>query len=148
MNKPLWQPSEKAIANSQMTQFIKQVNETHQANVSDYPGLHAWSVKNPEKFWASLWDFGHVISSKKATQILVDGDNMEKATWFVDAKLNFAENLLRRRDDHLAIIFVAENKKHSELSYQELFHQVAVWAEQLRPLGVKSGDRVVGFYGN
>jgi len=148
MNKPLWQPSEKAIANSQMTQFIKQVNETHQANVNDYPSLHAWSVKNPEKFWASLWDFGHVISSKKATQILVDGDNMEKATWFVDAKLNFSENLLRRRDDHLAIIFVAENRKHSELSYQELFHQVAVWAEQLRELGVKSGDRVAAFMPN
>jgi len=95
-----------------MTEFIKRVNETHQAEVTDYPGLHAWSVKNPEKFWALVWDFGGVISSKKASQILIDGDNMEKAQWFVNAELNFAENLLRRRDDHPAIIFTTERFVH------------------------------------
>ncbi len=148
MDTLLWQPSKEAIANSQMTAFIKTVNQQFQTSLSDYPALHKWSIENAKDFWSMLWDYCDVIASKKATQILVDGDNMEKAKWFVDAELNFAENLLRRRDDHVAIVFVSENGERRELSYKALFHEVAVWAEQLKSYGVKVGDRVAAFMPN
>ena len=148
MKQRLWQPSKEAIANSQMTQFIDYINQNYPAKISDYFTLHQWSIDNPEAFWSSVWDFGKVIASKKAQQILVDGNHMETTKWFVDAKLNFAENLLRRRDDHTALVFVSENGQRNELTYAKLFHQVAVLAEQLREYGIKAGDRVAAFMPN
>ena len=148
MSVPLWQPTKAAIKNSQMMQFIHQINKTQHTHISNYPDLHQWSIKHPELFWKSIWDFNEIIASQSATTILTNKDNMEKASWFIDAKLNFAENLLKRRDNHTAIISITENNQQTTLTYQELHHQVAVWAQQLRSYGIQPGDRIAAFMPN
>jgi len=148
MTAPLWQPTKDAIKNSQMMQFIHQINKTQHTDISNYPDLHQWSIEHSELFWKSIWDFNEIIASQSATTILSNKDNMDKATWFVDAKLNFAENLLKRKDNHTAIISITENNQQTTLTYQELHHQVAVWAQQLRSYGIQPGDRIAAFMPN
>ena len=144
---PLWQPDEKRIASSNMRRFMDAAEkETGQA-FSDYDALYRWSVDEKETFWSLLWDFCGVIGHK-GERILVDGDDIEKATWFPDALLNFAENLLRRKDDTVAIHFRAEDRVERSMSWKELNRQVACVADWLRQQGIGPGDRVAGYVAN
>ncbi len=145
--QPLWQPTEEAIAATQMDQFRRQVNEVHQQSLPDYHALHQWSVDNRETFWRQLWDFGEVIASERGERIL-GKDTMPGAEWFPDARLNFAENLLRFRDDRVALIERLENGGRRELSYRKLFERVERLAAALAGAGVETGDRVAGFMPN
>jgi len=144
---PLWQPDEKRIASSNMKRFMDAAEkETGQA-FPDYDALYRWSVDQKEAFWSLLWDFCDVIGHK-GERILVDGEDIEKATWFPDASLNFAENLLRRDDDTIAIHFRAEDRVERSMSWKELNRQVACVADWLRQQGVGPGDRVAGYVAN
>src|SRR5690554_5837838 len=146
---PLWQPSESQIEQAQMTAFMRFV-EQHSDQVSfdgSYERLHAWSVSHKEDFWQLLWRFFDVIGNA-GEKVLVDGNKMPGAQWFPDATLNFAENLLRYRDDRVAIVFNGENGDRNELTYAELYKQVAALASRLKGLGVVAGDRVAGMLPN
>nr|WP_033230145.1 acetoacetate--CoA ligase [Microbulbifer agarilyticus] len=145
--QPLWQPSAEAIAATQMDQFRRQVNELHQQSLPDYHALHQWSVDNREAFWNQLWDFGEVIASERGERVL-GKDTMPGAEWFPEARLNFAENLLRFRDDKAALVERLENGRRRELSYRELFAEVEKLAAALANAGVGKGDRVAGFMPN
>ncbi|MCQ3831135.1 acetoacetate--CoA ligase [Microbulbifer elongatus] len=145
--QPLWQPTEEAIAATQMDQFRRQVNERHQQSLPDYAGLYQWSVDHREAFWSQLWDFGEVIASERGERVL-GKDTMPGAEWFPDARLNFAENLLRFRDDKPALIERLENGRRRELSYRQLFERVERLAAALVHAGVEKGDRVAGFMPN
>ncbi|MBY6213194.1 acetoacetate--CoA ligase [Microbulbifer agarilyticus] len=145
--QPLWQPTAEAIAATQMDQFRRQVNELHQQSLPDYHALHQWSVDNREAFWNQLWDFGEVIASERGERVL-GKDTMPGAEWFPDARLNFAENLLRFRDDKAALVERLENGRRRELSYGELFAEVEKLAAALANAGVGKGDRVAGFMPN
>src|SRR5262245_24503768 len=102
---PLWSPSRERIADAHLTRFIRFVTERHQTPIRDYPTLHHWSVEYPENFWVALWDFCEVRAAQRATRVLVDGHLLPGARWFVDARCNYAENLLRLDDDTPAIVF-------------------------------------------
>ncbi|MCA0895048.1 acetoacetate--CoA ligase [Microbulbifer agarilyticus] len=145
--QPLWQPTPEAIAATQMDQFRRQVNELHQQSLPDYHALHQWSVDNREAFWNQLWDFGEVIASERGDRVL-GKDIMPGAEWFPDARLNFAENLLRFRDDKAALVERLENGRRRGLSYGELFAEVEKLAAALANAGVGKGDRVAGFMPN
>jgi acetoacetyl-CoA synthetase len=146
-NTPLWQPDEKRIASSNMKRFMDAAENQNGQAFPDYDSLYHWSVDEKEAFWSLLWDFCEVIGHK-GERILVNGDDIEKATWFPDATLNFAENLLRRNDDAIAIHFRAENQVARSMSWKELHHQVACVAGWLRQQGVGPGDRVAGYVAN
>src|SRR5579864_7056280 len=94
-DKPLWKPSAEGIASARITAFIELVNARHGTKIAGYEDLYAWSIGEMEAFWVALWDFGGVIAQTRGDRILVDGDKMPGARFFPDAKLNFAENLLR-----------------------------------------------------
>src|SRR5690554_2969694 len=148
--QPLWQPSESQIENAQMTAFMRFVEKnTHPQQLfnGSYERLHAWSVGHKEEFWSLLWRFFNVIGNA-GQRVLVDGDKMPGAQWFPDATLNFAENLLRYRDNRPALAFNGENGDKSELSYAELYLQVAALASRLKQAGVVAGDRVAGMLPN
>ncbi|HEY8568619.1 acetoacetate--CoA ligase [Microbulbifer sp.] len=145
--QPLWQPTDAAIAATQMDQFRRQVNEQHQQSLPDYHALYQWSVENREQFWNQLWDFGEVVASVRGSQIL-GRDTMPGAEWFPEARLNFAENLLRFRDDKPALVERLENGRRRELSYGQLFENVERLAAALAAAGVAKGDRVAGFMPN
>ncbi|MDY6968766.1 MAG: acetoacetate--CoA ligase, partial [Spirochaetota bacterium] len=113
-----------------------------------YEELYEWSISDIEVFWKSLWDFLDITYSRTYDQVLVDGDKMPGAKWFVGSRLNFAENLLRYRDENTAIIFKGEIGDTIRITYAELYNRVAKLAKSLREMGVTKGDRVVGFMPN
>lgn len=148
MGRILWQPSEERIKNTNMYNFIQYVNGRHSLSITNFPELYQWSIDNITDFWAAMWDFADIIHSKPYDQVVDDLSKMPGARWFTGAKLNFAENLLRYRDDQDAIIFKGENQPSRKLTYAELYDQVARVAASLRQMGIKPGERVVGYMPN
>jgi acetoacetyl-CoA synthetase len=144
----LWQPSAERIAQANLTRFIELVNQRWQAGVTDHASLYTWTIREPVRFWEAVWDFAGVVGDKGAAPLLLDADRMPGAKWFPGARLNFAENLLRRRDDEVALVFWGENKVRRKLTFRELYDQVSCTAQALRALGVQRGDRVAGFMPN
>jgi len=148
MANVLWEPKPDAIAKANMTRFIRHINERYQTSFSNYNELYEWSVDNIADFWASLWDFLGIIHSKGYDQVVDDPEKMPGASWFSGAHLNFAENLLRFRDDHTALIFKSEAKEAIRITYRDLFDKVALLAGAMKKAGVRRGDRVAGFMPN
>ena len=144
----LWRPSRERVAKSNITRFIHLVNQRWNAGVRDSQQLYDWSVHVPEQFWNGLWDFCGVVAETRGERVLVDGGKMPGATWFPDARLNFAENLLRRRDDDTAMVFWGEDKVRRRMSYAEVYGAVSRTAQALAAAGVKEGDRVAAFMPN
>ncbi|MBC8312530.1 MAG: acetoacetate--CoA ligase [Candidatus Marinimicrobia bacterium] len=148
LNPMLWQPTQAQIDGSQMSQFRETVNGEYNLNLTNYDELYDWSISNPEDFWESMWKYGNILSSESYTQICDDIRKMPGATWFSGAKLNFAENLLKYRDDKVAIKFYGEDRVYRELTYSQLYIEVEKFASALRKMGVQKGDRVAGFIPN
>ncbi|MBF0352927.1 MAG: acetoacetate--CoA ligase [SAR324 cluster bacterium] len=148
MVEPLWKPTEEQIKNTTVTRFTSWVNEQFHTNLSGYSQLHDWSVSNRETFWSALWDFGGIISSAKGDQVVENDHLMPGARWFPEASLNFAENLLRRKDEHPALIFRGESGLRKTITFAELNRKVAGLSAALKKSGVVKGDRVAGFMPN
>jgi acetoacetyl-CoA synthetase len=148
MNTPLWQPSAEAIAASNMTALMRAAESKYAISLPDYAALHAWSTDAPDHFNRLLWDFCGVIADRRGDIVLEHGDRMPGARWFPQARLNFAENLLRRRDNDTAIVFWGEDRVKSSLTYAELHHEVSRLAQALRASGIKAGDRIAGYLPN
>ena len=147
-NTPLWQPSESSKKESRMFAFLSLIAEKYQLPDHEYSTIHKWSVENIADFWAEIWKFAGIESSKPYKQVVDDTKKMPGAKWFEGARLNFAENLLSRSDDHKALIFWGETSVRRELTYAELFEQVRRVAAAMRNLGVVKGDRVAAFMPN
>ncbi len=145
--QPLWRPSQARVEASNLTAFIDQVNQRYNLSIADYDALYRWSIDEAERFWSEVWDFCGIVGDK-GEQILVDGEDIEQAQWFPEARLNFAENLLREQSEEIAILFRAEDQVESQLSWRELQAQVASVAAWLREQGLQPGDRVAGYLPN
>ncbi len=145
---PIWKPSGARIAQTRLSEFIDLVDHTWGISCKDYQDLHQWSIDEAEKFWKSLWDFGGVISETTGNTVIRDAQKLPGAVFFPDAKLNFAENLLRRRDNEPAIIFSSETCIKRNFSYQELYELVSRLRQAMIKTGVKPGDRVAALLPN
>jgi acetoacetyl-CoA synthetase len=154
---PLWEPSSEQIACAQMTRFIEHVQRAEPvAGITDFGSLYAWSVEQPEAFWKAVWEFCAVVGDRDGgwTETLVGRSRMAPPDavlgprWFVGARLNFAENLLRHGGKQEALVFWSELGPQRRLTYSELYRAVARVAAALRAHGVRVGDRVAGFMPN
>lgn len=148
MRQPLWIPSNARKAKANMTRFIESVNRTHSAKISSYDELYEWSITETADFWAVMWEFAGLKASRTYDSVIDDVQRFPGAKWFPGARLNFAENLLRFRDDHPAFIFHGEAQKSARLTYRELYETVARLAKSMRRLGIKAGDRVAAYMPN
>ncbi len=146
--KPLWTPSETQIKNANITRFIQFVNRKYGKNFKSYDDLYQWSIDRIPDFWAAMWDFAEIKASKWYDQVVDDLNKFPGARWFVGAKLNFAENLLRYRDDRVAFVFRGETQKSAKMTYAELYATVARLAKSLREIGIVPGDRIAGYMPN
>lgn len=146
--KLLWEPSEEWKKNSNMTRFMDFVNKRHGQNFQDYNGLYNWSIESISDFWVAMWDFADIKASKRWDTVVDDANKMPGAKWFSGAELNYAENLLKYRDNRTAIISKRETEKSEKMSYAELYDTVARLAKSLREIGVAPGDRVVAYTPN
>jgi len=143
---PLWKPNQNRIAQTQLTRFADEVSRTANRKFDNYDQLHHWSVEHCESFWSTVWDFSGIIGDKGPPPFVVDNDQITQTKWFPGARLNFAENLLKRRDDHRAIVSCRESGNRSEISFADLYLRVAQLSSSLKKQGVKPGDRVAGFF--
>jgi acetoacetyl-CoA synthetase len=144
---PIWTPDPGRIQAAQLTAFLQFVNQKFSAGLGEYAALHRWSVENPESFWPSVWEFCDVIG-EPGSAVVLDGSKMPGARWFPEARLNFAENLLRFRDGSDALVFWGEDKVTRRISHAELYREVARMAAALRSEGVAPGDAVASFMPN
>lgn len=148
MTVALWHPGPERILRSNLSRFIKNVQLEIDVQVKDYATLYDFSIKYPEKFWTAVWDFCGIRASGDRSRVLIDADKMPGAQFFPEVTMNFAENLLRFRDDRTALAFRGESGIESAISYAELYGQVSRLAQALRAAGVGIGDRVAGFMPN
>jgi len=148
MKKLLWTPSEERIREANMTRFIEFVNGRHKKHFADYSALYDWSVTDIPSFWAAAWEFLGIIASKPYRQPVEDLSKFPGADWFPGAELNFAENLLKYRDERIAFTFKHETRPSVHLTYRELYRAVASLAGSLRGLGLTKNDRAVGYMPN
>ena len=144
----LWEPSADQIKNAQITALMERIGQQFALEFADFQSFYDWTIREPEHFWEAVWEFFGIISSQPYSRVLEKGREMHEAKWFPGARLNFAENLLRYRDEQTAIVFWGEDKVRRSLSYTELHQQVAWLAAALKNMGVGVGDRVVGMLPN
>src|SRR3970040_524312 len=144
MKQPLWTPSEEKIKSSNMFKYLQYAESFSGRKFAAYLDLYQWSVSDIEKFWESIWNVADIKYSENYEKVL-ENAVMPGAKWFEGSKLNFAENLLRYRDNKTAIICSREKAPTIRLTYSELFELVAKCSLSLRELGIEEGDRVAGF---
>ena len=142
MSDILWQPDAKRIAKTRMEAFRRFIAQRHHLHIDDYPALHQWSIDQREDFWQAIVDFFDIRFHDQPDAVLQEGPQMPSAQWFPGATLNFADHLLRRRDDAVAVIAIAENGQREQLTWAELAEHVAGFQNSLKAAGVGVGDRV------
>ena len=146
--KPLWEPSNERIEGANLTLFARRAISEWNLRINDYPSFYRWTVERPDQFWDSVWKFADVRARIKGTRVIEGGDKMPGARWFPEARLNFAENLLRRGDDSTAIVFWGEDRVKRRLSHADLHALVSRLAQAMRRAGVRAGDRVAAYLPN
>ncbi|WP_339022123.1 acetoacetate--CoA ligase [Aeromonas salmonicida] len=146
-NLCLWQPDQDRIQQSNLQQFMGEVNRFHGLQLHSYAQLYQWSVEKTTRFWPLVWqhcgvkgELGDIVAENR--------QDMQRTRWFPDSRLNFAENLLRRQDESPAIISRIEGSPSRTLSWRELADQVARLAQWLRSQGIGSGDVVAAYLPN
>ena len=147
MSEPLWHPDAARVAAAELTAFMQAAAARRGAAIADYGALYRWSIDRPEQFWSAVWDFCAVIGERGDT-VLEHADRMPGARFFPGARLNFAENLLRAKDDGDALVFRGEARVERRLSHRLLYDLVSRLTQALRAAGIAPGDRVAGFVPN
>ncbi|RUU41408.1 acetoacetate--CoA ligase [Mesorhizobium sp. M6A.T.Ce.TU.002.03.1.1] len=148
---PLWAPTKDQVDAAPMTAFMTAAAAGTGKGFSSYADLHRWSIDDREAFWSLVWDFCGIVGDKGASggeRVLVDGDKMPGAAFFPDAKLNFAENLLKKTGPSDAIVFRGEDKVERRLSWNELHALTSRLQQLFLSLGVKKGDRIAAMMPN
>ncbi|MFT7177840.1 MAG: acetoacetyl-CoA synthetase [Oceanospirillaceae bacterium] len=146
--QPMWQPSQSRIEQTNLWHFMQSINASLNLNITDYHQLHQWSIDHSDLFWDQIWQQCNVVSSHKGSVILAQGDKMPGAKWYPQAKLNFAENLLKVRDASPALIYCGEDGARQEISYAQLYQRVAQLVNGLKKYNIQPGDRIAGFMPN
>src|SRR2546428_5872471 len=146
--RPLWTPSDDIIREANLTNFLAFVNQEYRLNIKSYPELHRWSVDKVSDFWSAIWDYTGIVCSRRFDTVVDDLAKFPGAKWFSGARLNFAENLLRQRDETIALVSRTEEGRLSQTTYSNLFQRVGSLGHALRKIGIAPGDRVAGSMAN
>jgi len=146
LSTPIWKPNESQILNANVTKFISFVNQERGLKLSNYWDLHQFSIDHSDNFWRLCADYCGAVGDFSGPERV--GESMVDSQWFPEAKLNFAETMLSRRDEKDAIVFRGENKIELRLSFSDLYLQVAKVQSHMRSCGVGPGDRVAAFLPN
>ena len=148
MSNIVWKPQDYHFKSSNIAKFISHINEKFLLEIDQYDQLYEWSINNPSIFWDNISKFCDINFSHQPKNILERHESFIGSKWFEGATLNFAENLLKHKDDSLAIEYFCEDKIKGKITYKELHEQVRVCYLHLKSLGVKKGDRVAGYLPN
>jgi acetoacetyl-CoA synthetase len=153
MKAPIWKPGRKRAQASTMRLFFEALGSRFPIQGKDYRALHHWSVAHLETFWEEAWRDAGVETSVPHCAVLRDRNmppdrSLHVEVWFPEARFNFAQHMLRFRDDRPALIAEDEAGRRRTLTYRQLHREVARCQAALRRCGVEAGDRVAGFLPN
>lgn len=150
MHEIIWEPDQKRINATNLAAFISNVNLSHNLELKSYEDLYRWSLENPGLFWERLrWVSNTFGDFHPGGPFVTNPDKMHEAQWYPNARLNYAENLLKLRDsEQESIVFWNERKERRSMTYMELNSIVIRLAVRLKEFGVKEGDRVAGYLPN
>ncbi len=137
----VWRPDPAALHDTHIMRMLSAIQSQHGIALTNYPDFYRWSLAQMPQFWSSMWHYAQIIGTP-GEQVLQTADNLMDTRWFVDAKLNFAQNLLRRRGAQAAIIFQREDGLRDELSFDALYDRVSSLVSALQDFGIRPGDRV------
>ncbi|MHB8448232.1 MAG: acetoacetate--CoA ligase, partial [Rudaea sp.] len=147
--KPIWEPGKERVEAANISRFMRFVREqTGNDDIRRYAPLYDFSIRQPARFWKLVWEFCGIRATGDLEPVLIDGDKMPGAAWFPNVRLNFAQSLLRFKDDRIALIARNEWGDKREFSYAQLHEEVGKLAHALKAAGVGMGDRVAGFLPN
>ena len=144
MEKFLWEPSDKRKEESLLENFSKFINFKSNYN---FKNLWKWSIDHPEEFWSKFWDYSKIIGDK-GKEIIKYNKTFNKTKFFPDSKLNYAENILKKKSSEIAISFLSEKGFEEEISWEQLYKKVCKFSGYLKSLGLKKGDRVAAYVPN
>tara|TARA_R110002124_G_scaffold287216_1_gene471396 strand:+ start:91204 stop:93204 length:2001 start_codon:yes stop_codon:yes gene_type:complete len=144
---PIWSPSNAAIQNAQMQKFKSHLEKKYSVTLADYQELHRWSIENAEDFWSDFWDFAGIIGEKGA-RIITDKTQIETTQFFPDAQINYAENMLKRRDDAPALIFRTEIGEDRIERFSDVYSAVSRLQQAMIAAGIVKGDRIAAYLPN
>ncbi|XP_053545275.1 acetoacetyl-CoA synthetase-like [Bombina bombina] len=148
-SKVMWYPDSKKI--TQMDLFMVRINSNYGLNLANYNDLYQWSVECYPEFWGEFWDFSGIVYSRMFDEVIDKSKGISDVPeWFKGSRLNYAENLLKHKEnDKIAIYAAREGREHIEnVTFDELRRDVALYAAAMRKMGVTTGDRVVGYLPN
>ncbi len=148
MAKLLWEARDEVKQSANITAFMQAVNDRYGTSLTSYRELYEWSIDRIPDLWSLVWDYAGTIASRKYDQVVDDPYRMPGTKWFSGARMNFAENLLRRNDDHVAFVFRGEGRVVQRMTYAQLRAAVSGLARSLKAAGIGPGDRVVGYMPN
>ncbi|MDC1260984.1 acetoacetate--CoA ligase [Pseudomonadota bacterium] len=147
-NSTLWIPSEERIKNSEMYNFIKNINSKNKLDIKSFDDLHKWSINKKSDFWSNVWDYFDVIGTKGNEPYIDPLNHMPNSRFFPNGKVNYAENMLSGKNEGLAVVFKSEDKIRKELTWEDIKIQVAAMASFLKNSGITKGDRIAAFMPN
>ena len=144
MEKFLWKPSDIRKEESLLEDFSKFINLKSDQNFKNF---WKWSVDHPEEFWSKFWDYSKIIGDK-GKEIIKYNKTFNKTKFFPDSKLNYAENILKKKTSEIAISFLSEKGFEEEISWSQLYDKVCKFSSYLKSIGLKKGDRVAAYVPN
>ncbi|MDC1092682.1 acetoacetate--CoA ligase [Pelagibacteraceae bacterium] len=144
MKKPLWSPSGQKKQDSLLEDFSKYINFRSDRN---FKSIWEWSVKNPEEFWSKFWDYSKIIGDK-GEEIVKKNKIFNKVKFFPDSKINYAENILKKKNNETAINFLSEKGFEENITWKNLYEKVCKFSAYLKTLDLKKGDRVAAYVPN
>src|SRR5215212_4742170 len=148
IDRPLWTPPELRRQNSNLATFIERLRSGGGPALDRYRDAHTYSVAEPAHFWSALWDFAEIKAADRGSSVFVPGASMPEARFFPEARLNYAENLLVRNDEGVALVFRGEDRVERRMSWRELQGKVTRLHHALAASGLKPGDRVAAIVPN
>ena len=140
----LWKPSANLVENSILNKFTKYLNLDFDKT---FKSLWRWSVENPDIFWSKFWDFSKIIGDK-GNEIIIKDKIFNKSKFFPDSKINYSENILKKRTKDIAVNFLSEQGFEEKISWQELYQKVCRFSSYLKKSNLKKGDRVAAYVPN
>ena len=144
MNKSLWKPSDQKKQESLLEDFSKFVNFDSK---HDFKNLWEWSVKNKEEFWSKFWDYSKIIGDK-GKEVIRKNKIFNETKFFPDSKINYAENILKKKTNDCAINFLSETGFEESITWKDLYEKVCKFSFYLKTLDLKKGDRVAAYVPN
>ena len=147
-NELLWEPTLKRVEGTSLFKFIKHINLKYREKIDNFKELHIWSVENRNYFWDEVWNFYNVIGEKGDKPYVIPENSLPGTKFFPNGMLNYAENMLKKNDNDIAITFWSEDKIKKKLSWYQLKNQVAAVANYFKKKGIKKGDRVAAYLPN